>query len=440
VIIVGGGFGGLSAARALAGAAVDVTLVDRHNHHLFQPLLYQVATASLSPAEIASPIRAILRGATNVEVLMGEVVDVDVDRREVRLERGKTLSYDHLILATGAGPSYFGHDDWQPMAPGLKSLADALDIRERLLLAFERAECEDDPAQRRRLTTVLVIGAGPTGVELAGAIAELGRRGLNREFRRVDPAETRVILVEAGLKALPTFPDRLAAEAVRSLQRLGVEVRLGSPVREIGPEGVMIGDERVEAAVVLWAAGVAATPVSQWLGATGDRAGRVAVGPDLTLEGHPEISIIGDVAVTKGTDGRPLPGLAPVATQQGSYVARRIRALTSGVTAHDPFRYRDRGNLATIGRNYAVADLPAGPFGRVRLDGFVGWMLWSIIHVYFLIGFRNRVIVALSWLWSYVTRRAGARLVTGRVAPAGIAALDRAENTESVDSPTRASA
>jgi NADH dehydrogenase len=428
IVIVGGGFGGLSAARGLAGADAEVTLVDRHNHHLFQPLLYQVATASLSPADIASPIRTILRGATNIEVLMGEVVDVDVARREVRLDRGKTLGYDHLVLATGAGPSYFGHDDWQPMAPGLKSLADALDIRERLLLAFERAECEDDPAERRRLTTVLVIGAGPTGVELAGAIAELGRRGLDNEFRRVDAAETRVILVEAGLKALPAFPDRLSAEAVRSLQRLGVEVRLGSPVREIGPAGALIGDERVEAAVIVWAAGVAATPVARWLGTSGDRAGRVAVEADLTFKGHPEISIIGDVAVASGPDGRPLPGLAPVATQQGTYVAKRIRALLSGVTVYDPFVYRDRGNLATIGRNFAVADLPAGPLGRIRIDGFVGWLLWSLVHVYFLIGFRNRVVVALSWLWSYATRRSGARLVTGRAAPAGVAALDPADD------------
>lgn len=414
VIVAGAGFAGLEAARGLAGAAADVTLVDRHNHHLFQPLLYQVATATLSPAEIASPVRAILRDAPNVEVLVDEVAGIDPATSTIHFEGAGARTYDYLVLATGAGPSYFGHDDWYPFAPPLKTLADALDIRERLLLAYERAECETDVVRRRRLLTVVVVGAGPTGVELAGAIADLGRRSLVREFRHVDPADTRVILVEAGLKALPSFPPDLAAAAVRSLQRLGVEVRLGSPVKAVDADGVTIGDERVEAAVVLWAAGVAASPAAIWLGVEGDRNGRIAVAPDLSLPGRPEIFVIGDLALATGADGRPLPGLAPVATQQGRHVARRIRAAIGGNADPGAFRYLDRGNLATVGRNHAVADLPAPLLGRIHMHGFLGWILWGIVHVYFLIGFRNRIVVAVSWLWAYVTRRAGARIVTGR--------------------------
>lgn len=407
IVIVGAGFGGLSAAHALAGADADVTVIDRRNYHLFQPLLYQVATAGLSPAQIASPIRAILRRATNVRVVLGRVTGVDKDKRTVVLE-DRTVAYDQLVIATGARHAYFGHDEWEGVAPGLKKIDDATMIRRRILQAFEHAEVSDDPAARRRLLTFVVIGAGPTGVEMAGAIAELARVALRHDFRTINPGEARVVLVEAGPRVLAAFPPVLSAAAQRALERLGVEVRLGTAVTQCDAEGVTIGSERLEAATIIWGAGVAASSAAKWLGAEKDRAGRVIVGPDLTLAGHPEIFVIGDTAQAMGANGKPLPGLAPVAKQQGAYVARVLRARLAGKTAPGPFRYRDFGTMATIGRRAAVAD-----FGWIRFDGTIAWLLWGLVHISFLIGFRNRLVVMLDWMWSYVTFQSGARLITG---------------------------
>jgi NADH dehydrogenase len=407
VVIVGAGFGGLSAALALAGAEADVTVVDRRNYHLFQPLLYQVATAGLSPAQIASPIRAILRRAANVQVLLGRVTGVDKAQRTVSVE-DRTLSYDMLVVATGARHAYFGHDEWESVAPGLKKIDDATAIRRRILTAFESAEAAQDPESRRRLLTFVVIGGGPTGVEMAGAIAELARVALRHDFRNIDPREARIVLVEAGPRVLPAFPETLSEAARQSLLRLGVEVRLGTPVTQCDADGVTIGDDRQPAATLIWAAGVAASPAARWLGVEKDRVGRVRVGPDLTLDGHPEIFCIGDTAHVAGVDGQPLPGLAPVAKQQGAYVARVLRARLAGRPAPGPFRYRDFGTLATIGRGAAVAD-----FGWLKMKGALAWLLWGMVHISFLIGFRNRLIVMLDWIWSYVTFQSGARLITG---------------------------
>jgi NADH dehydrogenase FAD-containing subunit len=407
IVIVGAGFGGLSAAHALAGAEADVTVVDRRNYHLFQPLLYQVATAGLSPAQIASPIRAILRRAANVQVLLGRVTGVDRQRRTVILE-DRTLGYDHLVLATGARHAYFGHDDWESVAPGLKKIDDATAIRRRILTAFESAEASGDAETRRRLLTFVVIGGGPTGVEMAGAIAELGRVALRHDFRNIDPREARIVLVEAGPRVLPAFPGTLSEAARRSLERLGVEVRLGTPVTACDADGVTIGGDRLPAATLVWAAGVAASSAARWLDAEKDRVGRVMVGPDLSLPGHPEIFCIGDTAHVADGDGKPLPGLAPVAKQQGAYVARLLRARLAGKAAPGPFRYRDYGTLATIGRRAAVAD-----FGWLRLKGTLAWLLWGAVHISFLIGFRNRAVVMLDWIWSYLTFQSGARLITG---------------------------
>jgi len=407
IVIVGAGFGGLATAHGLAGAAVDVTVIDRRNYHLFQPLLYQVATAGLSPAQIASPIRAILRRAANVRVVLGRVSDVDKERRLVTVDQS-TIAYDHLVLATGARHSYFGRDDWESAAPGLKKIDDAIGIRRRLLTAFEDAESAGSPESRRRLLTFVVIGGGPTGVEMAGAIAELARVALRRDFRNIDPADARVVLVEAGKRLLPTFPAILGDAACEALQQLGVEVRLGTAVTQCDSEGVAIGEERLAAATIVWGAGVMASAAAQWLGVAKDRAGRVVVGPDLTVAGYPEISCIGDTACAVDAAGKPLPGLAPVAKQQGAYVARRLRAVISGKVAPRPFRYRGWGTMATIGRRAAVADL-----GWVKLDGTLAWLLWSAVHVSFLIGFRNRLVVMLDWLWSYFTFQSGARLITG---------------------------
>jgi NADH dehydrogenase len=407
IVIVGAGFGGLAAAHGLAGAAVDVTVIDRRNYHLFQPLLYQVATAGLSPAQIASPIRAILRRAANVRVVLGKVSGIDKERRLVTVDQS-TIAYDHLVLATGARHSYFGRDDWESAAPGLKKIDDAIGIRRRLLTAFEDAESASSPEFRRRLLTFVVIGGGPTGVEMAGAIAELARVALRRDFRNIDPADARVVLVEAGKRLLPTFPAILGDAACEALQQLGVEVRLGTAVTQCDSEGVAIGEERLAAATIVWGAGVMASAAAQWLGVAKDRAGRVVVGPDLTVAGYPEISCIGDTACAVDAAGKPLPGLAPVAKQQGAYVARRLRAAISGKAAPRPFRYRGWGTMATIGRRAAVADL-----GWVKLDGTLAWLLWSAVHVSFLIGFRNRLVVMLDWLWSYLTFQSGARLITG---------------------------
>jgi NADH dehydrogenase len=407
IVIVGAGFGGLSAAVALAGAEADVTVVDRRNYHLFQPLLYQVATAGLSPAQIASPIRAILRKAANARVLLGKVTGVDKEHRTVSVE-DRTLSYDYLVLATGARHAYFGHDDWESVAPGLKKIDDATAIRRRILVAFENAEAADTHEARRRFLTFVVIGGGPTGVEMAGAIAELARVALRHDFRNIDPREASIVLVEAGPRVLPAFPPTLSEAAHKSLDRLAVEVRLGTRVTQCDEGGVTIGEDRLQAATIIWGAGVAASSAANWLGAENDRVGRVVVGPDLTVPGHPEIFCIGDTAQVKSADGQPLPGLAPVAKQQGAYVARVLRARLAGKPAPRPFRYRNFGAMATIGRRAAVAD-----FGWIRITGTLAWLLWGAVHVSFLIGFRNRLVVILDWLWSYVTFQSGARLITG---------------------------
>ena len=412
IVIVGAGFGGLSAAHGLAGAAADVTVIDRRNYHLFQPLLYQVATAGLSPAQVASPIRSILRDAANERVILGKVSGVDWQRRTVKLGEGqpddREIEYDILVLAPGSRHSYFGHDDWESVAPGLKKIDDATDIRRRILSAFEQAEQTAEPEARRRLLTFVVIGGGPTGVEMAGAIAELAHVALRHDFRTINPRDARIVLVEAGPRVLPSLPATLSDAARRSLERLHVDVRLGAPVSHCDVEGVTIGDESLGAATIVWAAGVAASPAAQWLGLETDRVGRVMVGPDLTVPGHPEIFVIGDTAHAAGRDGAPLPGLAPVAKQQGAYVARVLRARLAGHPAPKPFRYRNWGTMATIGRGAAVAD-----FGWLRLHGTLAWLLWGLIHISFLIGFRNRFIVFFDWLWSYVTFQSGARLITG---------------------------
>jgi NADH dehydrogenase len=407
IVIVGAGFGGLSAAVHLGGADAHVTVIDRRNYHLFQPLLYQVATAGLSPAQIASPIRGILRRAANVRVILGKVTGVDKERRVVMLDE-HDLAYDCLIVATGARHSYLGHDDWEGVAPGLKKIDDATLIRRRILTAFEEAEATHDHSARLRLLTFVVIGAGPTGVEMAGAIAELARVALRHDFRTIDPAHARIVLVEAGPRVLAAFPQSLGEAAQRSLHRLGVELRLGVPVTQCDSDGVTIGGERLPAATIIWAAGVAASPAARWLGAEKDRVGRVTVGADLSLPGHPEIFVIGDTAHALGSDGKPLPGLAPVAKQQGAYVARLLRARLAGKPPSKPFRYRDFGTLATIGRRAAVAD-----FGWVKLNGTLAWLLWGAVHISFLIGFRNRLVVMLDWIWSYLTFQSGARLITG---------------------------
>jgi NADH dehydrogenase FAD-containing subunit len=407
IVIVGAGFGGLSAAHALAGAPARVTVVDRRNYHLFQPLLYQVATAGLSPAQIAAPIRAILRRAANVQVLLGRVTAIDKAARTVTLE-DRTLGYDWLVLATGARHAYFGHDEWEAVAPGLKKIDDATQIRRRILSAFEQAEAGGDAKARRRLLTFVVIGGGPTGVEMSGAIAELARVALRHDFRNIDPREARIVLVEAGPRVLAAFPETLSAAAQRALERLGVEVRLGTPVTQCDADGVTIGEDRLPAETIVWAAGVAASPASRWLSADHDRAGRVMVGADLTLPGYPEIFCIGDTALAKDASGKPLPGLAPVAKQQGAYVARVLRARLAGKPEPGPFRYRDFGTLATIGRGAAVAD-----FGWLRLSGTLAWLLWGAVHISFLIGFRNRLVVLIDWLWAYLTFQSGARLITG---------------------------
>ena len=410
VVIIGAGFAGLTAAKRLGKAPVQVTVIDRRNYHLFQPLLYQVATAGLSPADIATPIRSILRQQRNTTVLLGRVTGVDKDARSVEMD-GRRIPYDMLIIATGARHAYFGHDEWEGAAPGLKKIDDATDIRRRILTAFESAEATEDDAERRRLLTFVVIGAGPTGVELSGAIAELARKALASDFRNIDPRATRVMLIEAGPRVLATFPESLSAAAERSLQKLGVEVRLGQPVTRCDDGGVTVAGERVEARTILWAAGVAASPAAKWLDAEADRAGRVKVEPDLTVPGYPEIFVLGDTATVGGPDGKPLPGIAPVAKQQGSYAAEVVLSRLEGGPAPPVFRYRHLGNLATVGRKVAVAD-----FGFARLHGRVAWLLWGLVHVYFLIGFRNRAAVLLDWLWAYVTFQRGSRLITGPTA------------------------
>jgi NADH dehydrogenase/putative oxidoreductase len=407
VVIIGGGFGGLAAVRGLRYAPCRVTLLDQRNYHLFQPLLYQVATAWLSPADIATPLREMFRNQANVRVLLGEVTGVDPVLRQIAL--GETrLAYDFLIIATGARHSYFGHDDWAPAAPGLKGIEDALDIRRRLLFAFEAAESSQDEAERRAWLTFVIVGGGPTGVELAGAIAELAQHGLTREFRTFDPATARIVLVQAADRVLPTFPRSLSNAAERSLATLGVEVLMSRKVKTVDATGADVEGEWITARTVMWAAGVAASPAAAWLGVEADPAGRVRVGPDLRVPGRPEIFVIGDTAVCNAWRGRPAPGLAPAAKQGGAYAARAIRAALVGRPAPPPFRYRHYGSLATIGRQAAVAD-----FGGIRVRGAAAWWLWGAAHIAFLIGVRNRITVLASWLWAYLTFRRGSRLITG---------------------------
>jgi NADH:ubiquinone reductase (H+-translocating) len=406
VVIVGAGFGGLSAAKALARTPVDVTVIDRRNYHLFQPLLYQVATAGLSPGDIASPIRSVLRHQANASVMLAPVTGVDTAHNEL-ISGSRRIPYDYLILATGARHAYFGNDHWEDYAHGIKTIDDATFLRRKILLAFEKAESEPDEDERRRLLNFVVIGGGPTGVEMAGAIAELAKKALAADFRNIDPRLARIILVEAGPRLLPSFDERLSATARRSLEALGVEVRLSAMVTDCNAAAVMIGNETIETRTIIWGAGVRASRAGRWLAADADRVGRVKVRPDLSVPGHANVFAIGDTAHVPGLDGDPLPGVAPVAKQQGVYVAKLIKARLSGREL-PPFRYRDLGSLATIGRKSAVVQ-----FGRFRLSGYFAWWLWSLAHIYFLIGFRNRMAVAISWLWNYLTFQRGTRLITG---------------------------
>jgi NADH dehydrogenase len=415
VVIVGAGFGGLACAQALAGAPVDIVMIDRHNYHLFQPLLYQVATAALSPADIAVPIRTILRDQANVTMLLDEMVGVDLAARRVLTRDAAQTPFDYLVLATGSIYNYFGHEDWPHVAPGLKSVDDATGIRSRVLLAFERAEAVEDEAARRKLMTFVLVGGGPTGVELAGALAELARAALARDFRRIDPKSARIVLVEATPRLLAGFPDDLGAFAARSLERMGVEVRLGHRIEAIDQDGVVAQGERIPAATVVWCAGVRATPAAQWLGAPMGKGGAVAVGSDLSAPGRPEIFVIGDAAAAQDERGKNLPGVAPVAMQMGRYVAEVIARRVRSEAPPAPFRYHDKGSLATIGRSSAVAALP-----HLSLKGWFAWVLWGVVHIYFLIGFRNRMAVFLNWIWAWLTYARGARLITGeRTAPPG---------------------
>ena len=406
VVIVGAGFGGLQCAYQLKGAPVTITLVDRRNHHLFQPLLYQVATASLATSDIAWPIRYLMHDRREVTTLFATVSGVDATSRRVLLEDGTTVPYDTLVLATGARHAYFGHDEWETWAPGLKTLEDAITIRRRILVAFERAEREPDPQRRAARLTFVIIGAGPTGVELAGTIAELAQHTLPGDFRNIDTRKARVVLIEAGPRVLAGFADDLSAYAQASLERIGVEVVLGQPVTECTREGVVYGGKQLNAKTIIWAAGVRASPAAEWLGAPADRAGRVQVEPDLTIPGHPEIFAVGDTVTIDAWEGKPVPGIAPAAKQEGRYVAELIKARLAGRQL-PPFRYKHAGSLAQIGKRVAVID-----FGRIKLRGAIAWWIWGIAHIYFLIGLRHRLAVALSWLWIYVRDQRAARLIT----------------------------
>ncbi|MDB4971453.1 MAG: dehydrogenase [Myxococcales bacterium] len=420
VVILGGGFGGLYCTRALADAQVRITLVDKRNHHLFQPLLYQVATAALNPADIAQPIRAIVRKQPNVEVLMADVIKIDADHRRVLFSDGDALSYDYLVVATGATHSYFGHDEWQSVAPGLKTIEDALEIRKRILFAFEEAERHHDPLAQRAWLTFVVVGGGPTGVEMAGAIAEIAFQTLKRDFRRIDPTQARVLLLEGTPHILGTYPEILRRKAAEQLVKLGVDVRTDARVTHIAERGVTVdmptGAQHIEARTVVWGAGVAASPLARTLGVPLDRAGRVLVTPTLNAPGHERVFVIGDLAAVKQKSGALVPGVAPAAMQEGKYVAQAIVDLVheKPIFGH-PFEYFDKGSLATIGRKKAIADLP----GHIRLWGFLAWMAWLFIHVLFLIGFRNRILVLIEWTWAYATWQRGSRLITGTVAHEG---------------------
>ncbi|MFV7457244.1 NAD(P)/FAD-dependent oxidoreductase [Stenotrophomonas maltophilia] len=408
LVVVGGGFAGLWATRALARERIRITLVDRRNHHLFQPLLYQVATAGLSAPDIAAPLRHILGHQRNVEVRLGEVVTIDKQARQIRMADGSTLDYDSLLLATGATHAYFGNDQWADDAPGLKTLDDAIALRRKLLLAFERAEAEPHPAKKAAWLSFAVVGGGPTGVELAGTLAEIARHTLRNEFRHIDPASAKVRLIEAGPRVLSSFPEVLSLKARRQLEKLGVEVLTGTPVSDIDSQGFTLGDQFVPARTVVWAAGVAASPLARTLEVPLDRAGRVQVQPDLTLSGHPELFVAGDLAVLNQANGKPVPGVAPAAKQMGKYVAEVIRARLHGKPEPGPFKYADFGNLATIGRMAAIVHL-----GRLQLSGVLAWWFWLAAHVFFLIGFRNRIVVLLNWAVAYWSYQRSARIIFG---------------------------
>ncbi|MDQ0390651.1 NAD(P)/FAD-dependent oxidoreductase [Labrys monachus] len=408
VVVVGSGFGGLETVQRLAGAPVDITLVDQRNHHIFQPLLYQVATASLATSEIAWPIRSLMRGRPEVTTLLATVTGVDMAARQVLLDGEARLPYDTLVLATGVRHAYFGHPEWEPFAPGLKTLEDATRIRRRILLAFEQAERETDRRRQDALLTFIVVGAGPTGVELAGTIADMARDTLPPDFRNIDTHRARVVLIEAGPRVLAGYPEDLSAYAQRSLERLGVEVELGRAVSACTAEGVVYGDRRLEARTIIWAAGVRASPAAEWLGAPADRAGRIQVLPDLTVPGHPEIFAIGDTVTIAGPDGKPVPGIAPAAKQEGRHVAGTIKARLGGAAGPSAaFRYRHQGSLAQIGKKLAVID-----FGWIKLRGALAWWIWGIAHIYFLIGVRARLSVAINWLWIHIRNQRSARLIT----------------------------
>jgi len=418
VLILGAGFAGLYAAKALRDAPVRVTVVDRRNHHLFQPMLYQVATAALNPSDIASPIRSILRRSRNTDVVLAEVASVDVDARQVRFTDGATQTYDYLIVATGAHHSYFGHDEWEPLAPGLKSLEDALAIRRRVLLAFERAERETDTVRRHAYLTFVIVGGGPTGVEMAGAVAEIRRYALRRDFRHIDPTEATVLLLEGGPRLLPSYPEKLSTQAKQKLRRLGVEVRTETFVTDVRPGSVIAAGWTIPTQTVIWAAGNTASPVLRDLHAPLDRMGRAIVEPDCTIPGHPEVFVLGDAANFDHQPGGPLPGICPVAIQMGEYTARTIAGDLAG-RPRRAFHYWDKGQLAVIGRGQAVADI-----WRLHFGGFLAWVTWIFVHIFFLIGFRNRVLVLLQWAWSYITYSRGARLITGE-GPDACASLPR---------------
>jgi NADH dehydrogenase len=411
VVIIGAGFGGLQAAHALRNAPVDLTVIDRNNHHLFQPLLYQVATAGLSPADICVPIRFTLRKQKNTGVLLAEVTGIDLQEQRV-IMGDRSIGYDYLVVASGARDNYFGHDDWEHFAPGLKSVVDATKLRRNILLAFGAAEMETDPEKVRALLTFVLVGAGPTGVEMAGAIAELAHKAIASDFRHIDPKTARIILIEAGPRILPTFPENLAQKAQRALKRLGVEVRTGAAVEAIDENGVVAAGSHIAAKTVIWSAGVKASAAGQWLKAEVDRGGRVKVLADLSLPGHPNIFVIGDTA-SAIQDGKPLPGVAPVAMQAGRYVASVITQRVAGKKqATTPYRYHNKGNLATVGRSFAVLEI-----GKIRLTGFVAWAMWLTIHIFYLIGFRNRFLVFFQWTWAYFTFQRGTRLITFQEKP-----------------------
>lgn len=407
IVIVGGGFGGLAAAQKLATADAEVVVIDRRNHHLFQPLLYQVATATLSPAEIAWPIRHILRKQQNARVLLATVTGIDLGGRRVLLEDGTSEAYDYLIIATGAQHAYFGNDQWEAFAPGLKTLEDATSIRRKLLLAFEAAEREPDPQKRRALLTFAIIGAGPTGVEMAGAVQELGRASLKGQFRRIGPEDIRVVLIEGADRVLLNFEEELSSYTLDALRALGVEVELGQMVKEIDEDGVSYGDKRLDTKTIIWAAGVAASPAAQWLGVESDKSGRVSVEDDLTLPGHKHVFVVGDTASIKREDGKPVPGVAPAAKQAGEHAASVILARLRGETGPMPFAYHHAGDLATIGKSSAVID-----FGKTKLKGWIAWWIWGIAHIYFLVDLKNRIFVAMNWLWIYLTGQHRNRLIT----------------------------